>query len=164
MSRYELQLHDFTMFYLRLLMEGIEDDQLAIQPAPGLNHPAWILGHLAAAADFVPKLLREKTLCPDAWNELFRPGSTPTTDRSRYPSKAELMEINERAYVRNKQLIAAATPEQLAAPQPIEYFRAVYPTIGSMLAHLIATHPAFHLGQLSTWRRLMGMKGVMAFP
>lgn len=164
MMEREFKLYGFTMHYLRLLAEGIDDDKLAVIPAPGLNHPAWVIGHLAVCADFVPKLLGQPTICPPEWDALFAPGAIPTAERSVYPSKAELLAKNEEAYVRNPELIAGASERRLALPQPIEYFRSLYPTIGDMLAHLISTHPAYHLGQLSTWRRLQGMKGVMAFP
>lgn len=164
MMEREFKLYGFTMHFLRLLAEGIDDEKLAVIPAPGLNHPAWIIGHLAVCADFVPKLLGQPTICPAEWDALFAPGAVPTADRSRYPSKAELLAKNEEAFVRNPQLIAAASERRLAMPQPIEYFRPLYPSIGDMLAHLISTHPALHLGQLSTWRRLQGLKGVMAFP
>jgi hypothetical protein len=30
-----------------------------------------------------------------------------------------------------------------------------------MLLHLITTHPMLHLGQLSAWRRAMGLPGVI---
>lgn len=164
MMEREFKLYGFTMHYLRLLAEDVTEEQMTDIPAPGLNHPAWFIGHLAVCADFVPKLLSQPTICPPEWDALFAPGSVPTTNRSRYPSKAELLAKNEEAFVRNPKLIAEASERRLAMPHGIEYFTPLYPTIGDMIAHLMATHPAWHLGQFSTWRRLHGLKGVMAFP
>ena len=165
MMRRECTLYGFTMHYLRLLVEGIDDAQMAVQPAPQINHPAWLLGHLAIAADYVPLVLGEKMSLPEAWHkQLFGPGSLPTTERDRYPSKAELVASLERLYERNLQLVAAAPEATLAAPHKIEFFLPLLPTVGDMVAHLMSTHVAFHLGQLSTWRRLMGLPGVLKFP
>lgn len=161
----ECTLYGFTMWYLRMLVDDLDDAKLCVQPAPQINHAAWLLGHLAVAADYVPMVLGEKMSLPDSWHkELFGPGSTPTTDRARYPSKAELVSELERLYQRNLQLVRAAPESKTAAPHQIAYFLPVLPTVGDMLAHLMSTHASFHLGQLSTWRRLMGLPSVMKFP
>lgn len=134
MMEREFKLYGFTMHYLRLLAEDVTEEQMTDIPAPGLNHPAWFIGHLAVCADFVPKLLSRPTICPPEWDALFAPGAIPTTDRSRYPSKAELLAKNEEAFVRNPKLIAEASERRLAMPHGIEYFTPLYPTIGDMIA------------------------------
>ncbi len=57
--------------------------------------------------------------------------------------------------------MAGAAPNadaaKLAIPHRMELFENTpLQTRGDLVAHLLATHPAFHLGQLSTWRRQMG--------
>ena len=40
---------------------------------------------------------------------------------------------------------------------PNQEFRQIMPTIGDGLGYLLVAHEANHLGQLSAWRRAMGM-------
>ena len=50
----------------------------------------------------------------------------------------------------------------MAAPNrlPIRFLLRHLPTVGDLLAHLLTTHSAYHLGQLSTWRRAAGLPEV----
>ncbi len=43
----ELNVNRFLVTYCRMLVGDIADERLAEQPLPDVNHPAWILGHLA---------------------------------------------------------------------------------------------------------------------
>ena len=63
----ELNVNRFLVSYCRMLVGDVADERLAEQPLPGVNHPAWILGHLAFSADRACSLL-------DAPKELRRPG------------------------------------------------------------------------------------------
>ena len=46
-----IQVNLFLMQYCRMLLADIPDERMAEQPVAGVNHPAWILGHLALTAD-----------------------------------------------------------------------------------------------------------------
>jgi hypothetical protein len=39
------------------LSADIPDDTMVVQPAPGMNHAAWVLGHLACTADMLGDML-----------------------------------------------------------------------------------------------------------
>ena len=45
-------------------------------------------------------------------------------------------------------------------PNPLERWRAVNPTVGDMIVTLMVKHESGHLGQLSAWRRAMGLASV----
>ena len=81
--------------YIRELVADLPDEELADQPVPGLNHPAWTLGHLVIAADYGLAVLGEPTLAPEGWGALFNPGTVPDPTRGTYPSKGELMNAYE---------------------------------------------------------------------
>ena len=53
----ELALTAFLFDLLMKLVADIPDEQLTVQPFPGMNHPAWILGHLAVAYDYAGKCM-----------------------------------------------------------------------------------------------------------
>ena len=47
----ELKVNQFLLGYLRKLIGDIPDERTVEQPLPDVNHPAWILGHLAWSTD-----------------------------------------------------------------------------------------------------------------
>jgi hypothetical protein len=159
----ECKLYEFVHGYCHKLADDLDDADLATQPAAGVNHAAWILGHLAIATDGALRCLGEPGVCPPDWPKLFGPGSTVVTDRAAYPSKAELLAVLDAGHARVLEGARKANPERMASQHkaPFEYLRQSLPTVGDLLAHLMTTHFATHLGQLSTWRRLIGMPGVL---
>lgn len=157
----ECRLYALTLSYCRLLVKDIDDAKFCDQPAPGVNHPAWILGHLAVVTDYAARLLGDSMVCPKAWHKKFGPGSSLSTERSGYPSKAELMGALETGHERVTKCASQTTEERLAQPQSGPFFKTELPTVGDLLGHLMTTHPCMHLGQLSTWRRCMGLGSVL---
>lgn len=156
-----LTVFRFTIVYAEKLVADLEDCQLSVQPHPGMNHPAWILGHVALGTDFVASLLGKERITDDAWMTTFGPGSVPVDDRSAYPSRTELMETLKRTHEQAIRLLEAATPEELNAPNQTPFFPEQFPTVGDLATHLITTHTAMHLGQLSAWRRCVGKDSVL---
>ena len=156
-----LTLFAFTHQYAKLLVNDIDDADFARQPHAGMNHPAWILGHLVLAADLVPQLIGQESTTDEAWLATYGPGSNPSEDRGNYASKQQLLDMMESTYARASQLAAAATPEQLAAPNATPFLAKQLPTVGDLLGHLLTTHAASHLGQLSAWRRCVGKASVL---
>ena len=151
----------FTRRYAELLLAGIEESQMTEQPHPGMNHPAWIIGHLAIGADFISSLLGHGMATGDEEMAAFGPGSTPSASRADYPSKSELLDLLCRMIDRGIPMAEAATPQQLSQPNETPFFPETFPTVGDLLTHLMTTHAALHLGQLSAWRRAMGLGSVL---
>ena len=156
----ERTLYAFVLHYCRLLVGDINDARLAEQPAAGMNHPAWVLGHLAIAADYAAILLGGGKALDETWHARFGPGSVVTAERAAYPAKAELLAAVAAGHERVDQAAAAVSAERLARPQR-RLFPEHFPTVGDMAAHLMTTHPCIHLGQLSAWRRLVGLPSVL---
>src|SRR4051794_2656900 len=152
---------DFYPTYARKLVDDIPDERLTGQPVPGvvMNHAAFLLGHLAWSNDNGRTFLGHAAAFPPEWVPLFKMGATPLPERSKYPTKPELLAALDVAHEGLAAAVAAASPEKLAAPAP-ERMRARFPTVGHLLAGLMTGHYANHLGQLSAWRRAMGFKGV----
>jgi hypothetical protein len=42
-------------------------------------------------------------------------------------------------------------------PDPLERFRATFPSAGAVAMFLLNNHQMMHLGQVSAWRRCMGL-------
>jgi hypothetical protein len=154
-------VYDFYPTYARKLVDDIPDERLAAQPVPGvtMNHAAFLLGHLAWANDNGRAMLGHAAAFPAEWIPLFKTGAAPLPERAKYPTKHELLAALDVAHEGLSAAVAAATPEQFAAPAP-DRMRARFPTVGHLIAGLMTGHYANHLGQLSAWRRAMGFKGV----
>jgi len=161
MLEQECTLYAFVLGYCKLTVRDIPDADFAFQPVPGVNHPAWILGHLAVATDYTCRLLGGPMACPKSWHQLCRPGSQLQTDRSAYPTKDELLAAIEAGHGRATDLVRKATAEALSKAQPGPFLVKELPTVGDLVAHLMTTHPSMHLGQLSVWRRMKGLPSAL---
>jgi hypothetical protein len=144
-------------------MASIDDASLADQPSPGVNHAAWIIGHLAIANDYISKILRNDGVCPPEYADLFNPGSKVLADRAAYPSKDELVKMFDMSFNRAVFVVGESSEEQFATPQLGPFYKDELPLVGDLVAHLMTTHAASHLGQLSSWRRMRGLPGVLGF-
>jgi hypothetical protein len=151
----------FTLGYAEKLAADLTDEELVRLPQPGMNHAAWVLGHVALGADFVALLLGQSMVTDEAWMATFGPGSTPAGDRAAYPSKEQLLATMRMTHARAIQLLAQATTAQLDAPNETRFFPVEFPTVGALITHLMTTHAALHLGQLSAWRRSLGKGSVL---
>jgi hypothetical protein len=145
--------------YAQGLCQDIPDNDFAGQPVAGatMNHPAWVIGHLAVSNDFGCAVLGKPiTACPPEWTPLFTIGSKPLPDRSLYPSKEALLAALAKSTENLNVALQQATPEKLASPSP-EQLKAWFPTVGDFVLYDLTTHAGTHLGQLSAWRRAKGM-------
>ena len=158
----ELRLFAMVLDYARKLVRDLDDAHLADQPAEGVNHPAWVLGHLTVVSDMGTKLLGGESVLPEDWKIRFGPGSKTSSDRSEYPSKEELLAHFETCAANFVEAAGKVGERRLGLPNPTPFFVAQLPTVADLAAHLMTTHPMLHLGQLSTWRRVNGLPSVLA--
>ena len=156
-----LPTYNFGLVYAQKLVADVPDEQMCAQPVPDrvMNHAAFVLGHLAWASENGVKFLGNQSARAEDWRDLFGMGATPQADRSRYPAKAALLQQLEEAHAHLAAAVGKATPETLAQPTP-ERMRGRFPTVGSMILGLMTSHEASHLGQLSAWRRALGLPSV----
>jgi hypothetical protein len=153
----ELTLFKFNRNYLRMLAADFDEGQLDAPPIPGGNTPRWILGHLAVSTDYAGHILGLKRACPREWHKAFAPGTKPADLQPPLPAKEELVAAIEAGYSRVAEAAPSASAEVLDAPHTIELLApTVLKTNGDVLGHLLCTHFAFHLAQLSGCRRASG--------
>jgi hypothetical protein len=153
----ELRLNGLMNGILSRLLNDLDDAQLAVPIASGGNPPAWILAHLALANDYALRMLGEPRVCPSEWHKRFGPGKSPKEDAGTLPSKAELLQKLEEGRQAVAAAVAKADPARMNEPQTVDFFKNTpIETNGDVVAHLMTTHLAGHLGQLSAWRRVQG--------
>ena len=158
MSTQLTTLYRFTLASCEALVADIPQEQLEHQPAPGVNPPAWILGHLAICTDLALTLMGQPKRLPQEWHAEFGPRSKPLSEHHPYPDREELLIALREGHEAVAAALLQVTPEQLEAPNPLQmpFLQRTLPTVGDLLAHLVSTHEAAHLGHLSNWRRQMG--------
>lgn len=161
-----------TLMNAERLLVGISPSQFARFARPGgvevqSNHPAWIMGHLALYPQRVLLALGlplGDSAMPSGYEPLFKNGSECRDDAagSLYPPMAELSAAFFRSYKAAIAAVASAADEAFAKPNPAEgRLRELFPTIGAAVAFYLSGHAQLHLGQLSAWRRAMGLGAAM---
>lgn len=144
-----------SVSYGKQILADIEDARMAERPMD-LNPPAWLLLHLATAADYAAALLGGSGVCPADWNEKADTKKPVSSNRTEYPGKDELVKTFEKAYQNAANLLSKASPEQLASPQKLGFFEKELPSVADMAGFLLVSHLSIHLGQISAWRRAIG--------
>ncbi|MBM4108960.1 MAG: hypothetical protein FJ255_09175 [Phycisphaerae bacterium] len=157
-----------TLAYAERLIKGIEPHMFARKPTWGLggreidcNHGAFVFGHLALYPPRIIAMLgdRARVEVPAEYQELFKAGvpCRDDADGSIYPSMSALCEVYFGGMREAIDAVGRATDAHLARPMPEERMREFLPTVEHGCLFLLNNHPMAHLGQLSTWRRCMGL-------
>ena len=132
--------------------EGIDEPLARKQLQPNANSLTWLLGHVASTKFYMGGLIGIDEKCP--WGEIFD-GSITKADQSKYPPLPEIWqswdEITSKVLDRLPQL----SESKLGEPLPFK-FPTQEQTILAGLSFL-AMHEAYHVGQISTQRRLLGV-------
>ncbi|TMP97380.1 MAG: DinB family protein [Verrucomicrobia bacterium] len=139
-----LHTYKMNLGFAKRLVGDVSADQMCAQPHGVVNHPAWSLGGLSSDL-------------PAGWEDTWKPGSTPSPDKGRYPSKDDLLRVMEQQHARVAKALADADPTALAQPLSDEKMRAFFPTVGDFAVFLMTAHEMDHLGQIAAWRRTMGL-------
>jgi hypothetical protein len=157
-----------TLFYAERLLVGVTPDMFARLARPGnvvlkSNHPAFILGHLCLYPPRILERLNQPVGAAAyalAYDALFKSGveCQDDPDGRLYPPMDALTKQFFEGYRAAQAAVAAAPDELLCGPNPAEgRMRELFPILGGMLNFYLTGHAQSHLGQLSAWRRAMGL-------
>lgn len=154
---------EFARAYTLTLLDGLPDDDWFRQPAEGVTHVAWQVGHLAMA-EYGLCLFRQRGRQPEdldlmssKFRKQFSKGSQPEPEPANNPAPAELRQTLERVHQQALSELAAYPEAQLA--EPIDQPYAVTPTkLGAL--YFCSHHEMLHAGQLGLLRRLLGKSPV----
>jgi hypothetical protein len=151
---------DAARRYTLGLVEDFDDRDWFRQPAEGVTHVAWQIGHLAVAEFFLSlSRLRgeqagDEAILPPSYPALFARGSTPDPDAAKYPSPAEIRATLERVHAHVREAVSKCSDADLAAA-PIGKPHALFTTkLGSLI--WCARHEMLHAGQIGLLKRLLG--------
>ncbi len=129
------------------------------QPAPGMAHPLWLCGHLAASEH---ALIHDRCLGNPALEASFLahfPIGTPvkSVQAHDYPPIKDV--LNVMAYLHEKTLVAIRGMDDDALAEPCAGAEGKphphYKDKAGAICHC-ARHEGFHAGQIASIRRLLG--------
>ncbi len=155
-----LNIYALNLDHANRLVADLDEQSMAVQPAPGMNHAAWIIGHLACTCDVVMMVLGQPKVAPAGWRERFGARTIPVADRAAYPDKQTLLDALAHGHEQVAAAVGALDMDQLQQPPVDERFRQCWPSVHDALLHVMVGHEQMHLGQLSAWRRVQGMAAV----
>ena len=156
MFEHEATLSQFFTDYLETLSAEVSAENFNSNAYEGGHPPIWILGHLATCGELGIKLLGGKLEHPK-WMVLFGPGSSDVVATPENFTKTEFLESIKTSYPEMIRMAKNADADTLNAAHGIELLDGTaITTIGDLIAHLATTHLAFHIAQLSSWRRASG--------
>jgi len=148
------------------LLKDIKPEDFGKKPeGVDCNTPAFIFGHLAIYPEMLLPMLgkADEADVNEQYEAFFKHGvdCQDDPDCTIYPPQAEIV---ERFMTRMNAAIDAlenASDDLVSQVNPNENMREKLPTVGVMCDFLLNAHVGFHLGQLSTWRRCMGLGSAM---
>jgi len=147
--------------YAERLVADLSPAEMASQPVPGvtLNHPAWALAHLAVYPPVLLDMLEGRVPEDPAGHQYGR-NSRPLDDPAAYPPKDALVAHFLTVRHRLAEAFDRADESRVGAPPTLERWQERFPTIWHVALHLMTSHEATHLGQVSAWRRAGGRPAV----
>ena len=156
--------------YAEGLVADIPPDQFARKAHPGGElvdavHPAFVFGHLGTYFQRILDLAGlngAELASPAGFEELFVKGSPchDDPDGSIYPDKETIMSHYFRGTDQLIELLPTIEDSVLLVENTLEGSKDRFPTVGAFVTFLITTHVGMHMGQVSTWRRAMGLGSV----
>lgn len=157
-----LNLYARNLDFAHRLVADLPDEKMAVQPAAKMNHAAWVIGHLAWAADDIAgkRQFGLERIMPAKFDGAFDHKSAPTDNRTVYPDKVTLVKYLDDSHERVAAALKARGDSFLVQPTTDPIFAKRFPQMGGTLLHLMIGHEQMHLGQLSAWRRAQGLPAV----
>jgi hypothetical protein len=128
---------------------------------PGANHAGWIVGHLAVSADsMVAQATGGQRRFDDQKHALFDGKSECKADANAYPPRKDIDEMFKNASADTIEALTTFDESKWDNPSPESMPSEFFPTVGSVWG-IIATHPFWHAGQLTTNRVALGKPRVL---
>jgi hypothetical protein len=152
-------LHSFAycLDYLRDQVADVAPAHMVAQPNGILNHPTWVIGHLTHTCQALGGAIGLAEWLPDDWARRFGTGSTPVADAGLYETKNKMLTMLDDAQARIIEAIDQLDDSSSDDPFPDESYRVVFPSIRHAITQVLVGHTANHIGQLSVWRKAMGL-------
>ena len=145
--------------YTMTMLQDLTEEDWFWTPSPLVSHIAWQVGHLAFA-QYGLMLFRQRgrqtedaSLMSGKFRKTFAKGTTPSSQRTAYPSREAILETLDRVHEQSFLELTQFSDEELneEIDRPWSTFNTRY---GALL--FAGDHEMLHAGQIGFLRRLMG--------
>jgi hypothetical protein len=153
--------------YAERLLKGVSADQFARFAKIGdtvieSNHPAFIYGHLSLyPGRVIENIGADASSCQpsETFQKVFSKDATCVDDPGGtiYPAMDEITAACLDSYRIAAEALEAADDGVFYEPNPNEAMRKRFATKGAMLGFYVGGHFMLHMGQMSAWRRAVGL-------
>lgn len=142
-----------NMNKLEAAIENLDDSVLFFQPAEGVNHIAWNVGHLVYSFQAIGEEMGIPRWLSSEWVDLFRQGSHLRASGELYPKRAALLESLRDGKRRILERLEQMSPEEMAGQLPDKRFRHILPTLGHAVLNTLVFHFGLHYGYICAVRK-----------
>ena len=140
-------------------LDGI-DHELSVTLPPGGGAPVnWVLGHIINTRSHLLKMLGAEPIWGEGEAGVYGKGADPAAVASDFMPLAELVAVFEDSGGKLEAALSGASAEKLAEP-----LDGSHPILGETVAQAVvglAFHEAYHMGQIGTIRRALGLSGAI---
>ena len=151
----------FTEKLMHMICDDIDESKFADRFGTTINHPAFVLGHLAYYFGVCIQLLGGEVVFEEHEDSVYSHGVDCIEDASTYLDKAGSITRYKTRLEEALAFIASCDAEVFNCSTDGTPFKGRMETLGQVAAFMLSGHPAFHIGQLSAWRRVAGMQSAM---
>ena len=163
MSQDVIALYHFQQQYLFQVLANIPDD-VAYERGEeklngvGLNSAGWLMGHLCAEGiDVLTKLAIEYRVDVD-YSALFSYQVKEMPAVERCPSLSQMKQDFDYIYGLLATAYAELDETKAQVAPPSELLQSVLSTTSAWFAHHLTTHLSIHIGNLTVWKKVMGIE------
>ena len=161
-----------TRMFGELMLKDVPTEKAARFATPGgvkviSNHPVFVFGHLSLYNRRILALCNQPegvAAVPAEWDALFKAGveCKDDADGTIYPSLETVKTKFFQGFDAAVAAVKAADDALLLEPNPNEgRIREMCPTRAQMCTFVLNAHPMSHFGQISAWRRMIGLSSAM---
>jgi hypothetical protein len=135
--------------FLRDQVRDLSPAEMVAQPN-GMTYTCELLGGVTGLPPWLP----------EGWAGRFATGTVPVADAGEYEPKDDALAVLRDAQSRITHAVERLDHGRLDDAFLDQSYRHVFPTIRHALTQVLVGHTAYHVGQLSVWRKAMGLPGV----
>ena len=152
----EIAVNENLLIQFGKIVSDIREETL-FTPSAGHGHsPVWLLGHLAIVGEAGQRMLGGK-ITHIEWLRLFGPGSVDNIPFDPALTKSALVNAVTENYRQLRSLALVADETNVSRPHGVSVLEGTpIVTVKHCITHLLTSHFAFHLSQLSSCRRAAG--------
>ena len=151
------------LWYAKALLTDIDPDTFAHMPMADFNHAAFNYGHLALYPNKMLELLgrTDAQLELPFGDDLYGAGVECVEQDGRYQSMDVITGAFFAGHERLLEILPTIDPEAMDVELPEGRAREMFSIVGNAVTFMSCSHTMMHLGQVSMWRRAMGLGSCM---